>query len=370
MKKIFLLPFLILVFAFSAFGQSEIYGRVVEIVDGKTVVILVSTGSKFTAELQYLEVPESEQPLHQTVVDHLRQIALNQKIVFKAHRLVNTKTIGQLMVGGVDVSQQMIRDGAAWYNVEEQSGLDNERSAVYRQNEAQAKADKLGVWSIADLKPSWQIRAERAEIARQNERLAAEKAAKSAQEAAAAEAKNKKAASAARPKLNSEAKMWAAGDEAKMPANYQNVGGLLVGYNPQFKFGIVATPLVKFQLLDQGESHEVGVGAGYFYADSGAKGRESFYFVGIESESVNFNFLEANEMTVFADKQKINIGKAKRRGIERAGSVKESLSYQISPAILAKIVNAKNVEVKVGKYRGKPGDEILTMLRNLLNASA
>ncbi len=370
MKNIFRLLFLTVIFCLPAFAQSEIYGRVTDVVDGKTVVILVSTGSKFTAELQYLEVPETDQPLHQTVIDHLRQIALDQKIVFKAHRLIGTKTVGQLTVGGVDVSQQMIRDGAAWYNTEEQNGLDNERSVIYQQNETQAKADKLGVWSIADLKPSWQIRAERAEIARQNELIAAEKAAKLAQETAETEAKNKKAAVPARPKLNSEAKIWAANDEAKMPADFQNVGGLLVGYNPQFKFGVVATPLLKFQLLDQGESHEVGIGAGYFYADSDTKGRESFYFVGIESESVNFNFLEANEMTVFADKQKINIGKAKRRAVQREGSVKETLTYEISHTVLDKIVNAKNVEVKVGKYRGKPGDEILTMLRNLVNASA
>ena len=41
------------------YSQSTLAGRVVKVLDGKTVVIEISSG-KLTAELQYIEVPEPD----------------------------------------------------------------------------------------------------------------------------------------------------------------------------------------------------------------------------------------------------------------------------------------------------------------------
>ena len=80
----------------SAFAQREINGRVVEIIDGKTVVVEVGPNSKITAQLQFIEVPEADQPFYQTVKDHLEQLLLGQKIALKPQRLIKTQTIAQI----------------------------------------------------------------------------------------------------------------------------------------------------------------------------------------------------------------------------------------------------------------------------------
>ena len=52
---------LLLVLVCSCFSQRIYNGKVVDVLDAKTVVIETETG-KLTAEMQYIEVPDSEHP--------------------------------------------------------------------------------------------------------------------------------------------------------------------------------------------------------------------------------------------------------------------------------------------------------------------
>ncbi len=369
--KLFSLIILTLILFSAASAQTRIGGRVVEILDGKTVVIQTFNADKLTAELQYIEVPEAEQPLHKIAKDHLQALVLDKKIEFRARGFTSNKSVGQLFLNGVDVSQQMIRDGAAWYALPQKNAQDYNESVVYQNNEAQAKNDKLGVWSVAGLKPSWEIRAE----AEANRRKEEEKRAREAEDAA------KKATDTDAPKpkkkptvrqLNTESQMWAQTAETpfgKLPENVSTVGGLMVGYNPAIKFGFAATPLLKLDFADKDGSQALGIGIAYLYADSDQKGRESMYLVGIESESRDFKFLKFNDLTVTADNQKIVIGKALRSGRETDFGVKELLSYKITRAVFTKIANAKNLQFKVGNYSGKVPENIQSMLLNLRKVS-
>ncbi len=371
MKKINLifLAILTLISSNAAFAQTRVGGIVVEILDGKTVIIQTSNSSKLTAELQYIEVPEAAQPLHQIAKDHLQALVLDKKIEFRARGLSQTKTIGQLLLNGVDVSQQMIRDGAAWYAVLQKGAQDRSESVIYQNNEVQAKNEKIGVWSIADLKPSWEIRAEALENQRRQERIASEKAA--AEAGKMAESTSAKPKPVIRRQLNSESQLWAgsAQEFGKLPENVSNVGGLMVGYNPVSKIGVVGTPLLKIEIADKDGSQAVGIGIAYIYRDGAVKGRESFYLASIESETGDFKFLKFNDLTVTADNQKIVVGKAKRGARQNDFSVKEILVYDIKRSVLTKIANAKNVQLKVGNYSGKLSENIQTMLLNLLKIS-
>ena len=119
MKNIKLVFFFILtlIAVDAAFAQSRIGGRVVEIVDGRTVSIEMANGSRVTAQLQYIEVPETGQAFNQTAKEHLQVLVLDKKVEFRARGLMQTKTVGQLFLNAVDISQQMIRDGAAFWSL-------------------------------------------------------------------------------------------------------------------------------------------------------------------------------------------------------------------------------------------------------------
>lgn len=346
----------------AVFAQSRIGGRVVEIVDAKTIVIEMQNRSLFVAELQYIEVPEAGQPLHQIARDHLRDLVFDKIVEFKARRLTGNKTVGQLFLKDVDVSQQMIRDGAAWYAVPEKSGQDARESEVYESNQAQAKTEKRGVWSIENLKPSWEVRAEREENLRQQQRLAQQTALKTAGPAP------KRRAAAPRQLSNNNLGMWA--DVSSYTADQSvGAGGLEIKYDAAAKFGYVATTRAIIDLAVKNVSQKVDFRMAYFYQDTTA-GRHTFYLVGVLSEAEDWKFLRANSLTVVADNQKIVVGKAHRLYRRTPSSVQELLIYRISRNQIAKIARAKKLQATVGAYSGNLSDKLQAMLKNMLEASS
>ena len=367
--KTILLIVLSLITANAAFAQSRIGGKVIEIIDGKTAIVEMQNGSRLTAELQYIEVPESGQPFSEIAKQHLGALVLNQIIEFRARGFRPTVTVGQIFCKGVDISQQMIRDGAAWYAVPQKSGQDAAERENYQSQEAQAKSEKLGIWSIENLKPSWQIRAEAEENQRQQEKIAR----KAAEDAAlVAEIQQQQQKPPVKRQMSSEMQMLAMSADAavKMPANMKMVGGLMVGYEPSIKLGVVATPLMKMDVEDVNGKQAVSIQIAYLYFDGDEnKGRQSVYLVGVDSESKEFKFLKYNELVVTADNQKIVIGKAKRVARQNDYGVKEGLLYEIKKNVFTKIANAQNLDVKVGTYSRKLDGAVQLLLKNLLQSS-
>lgn len=169
MKKV-VLPICAIIFTFAAtsFGQARFAGKVLDVLDGRTLVIDSNAG-KIKAELQYIETPAAEQALHSVAREHLAKMAVGKIVEFQPVRILDGVTIGRVTMGGVDLSLQMIRDGAAWHEPVERSGQRPDEAQEYASNQESAKIEKRGVWSVAGLKTPWQIRAEKEEALRRAE---------------------------------------------------------------------------------------------------------------------------------------------------------------------------------------------------------
>lgn len=92
-----------------AIGQARFAGKVVDVLDGRTLIVETSAG-RITTQLQYIETPEPEQPLHKTVRDHLANLALGKVVEFRPLRLQNKITVGRVEIGGIDLGLQLIRN--------------------------------------------------------------------------------------------------------------------------------------------------------------------------------------------------------------------------------------------------------------------
>lgn len=349
--------------AVSAYPQQKLGGKVVEVIDGRTLKIeLFSSGTLF-AELQHVEVPEADQPLHQQAAEHLRKIALGKTVDFRPLRLIKARVIGKVTIGGVDLSQQMIRDGAAWYDAEK-TGQETGEVEIYRTVETQAKTEKRGVWSVAGLRPASQIRAEEANRLQQ-EKLAREEAAKIAYKQKM-QTPYKKPQPKKFVRYSSEDELWTPSDEYKLPSGIMNVGGLLVAQSPGGELGFVGTPPMKLQVTSNKKDLDLEIGIGYLYANEKDGGHKKMFLVSVESETNDFNFLKNNELLITAGKEKISVGKAKRTARKTDGGVKEILTYEIKRDVLEKIAKAGDVSFKVGAYSGKSGTDIPALLKNML----
>src|SRR5215204_6295995 len=102
MKKFFLLLVVTSIFGLTAPAQTSFAGQVVDVIDGRTVTVELSTG-RVVVELQYIEVPEPEQPLHLMVKDHLKNLLLGKTVELRVSGLSTTTITGRIFLNDVDV---------------------------------------------------------------------------------------------------------------------------------------------------------------------------------------------------------------------------------------------------------------------------
>jgi endonuclease YncB( thermonuclease family) len=165
-KKSLFVGFIFVIFSLkTAFSQGLINGTVVDVIDGRTLVVSNSVGNNINVRLRYLEIPEPEQQLSDVVKNHLKDLALGKKIAVTKVQIFSNYTLGVGMITeknvNFDLSQQMIRDGAGWFDVYDASIVTDQSTSDYQETEQLAKNEKRGVWGIAGMKTPWEFRNEK-----------------------------------------------------------------------------------------------------------------------------------------------------------------------------------------------------------------
>ncbi len=344
----FVLVSALLILASTAAAQMSIVGEVIDVIDGKTVVIAVATG-RITAELQYIDVPGANQPLGSTVKEHLSHLVLGKKVSYRALTLYADRTIGRLLVDDTDVGMQMLRDGAAWHVPANISNQEKAEFDSYAFTENGAKSEKRGVWSIPALRPARESRAE-------------------------------KQATITQPKLSFVAESTSTSTRSQAKRGYWSdknpalgdVGVLAHGYNAEAKSGYVGTSFlgVTEQNTDKAGDVRTAVDVTYFYKETGGDKRKGVFVVTLISESTRWRFLERNDLTIICGDKKTPIGKPKRVAESSGGVVREKLTYQIDRSAVDKIVNGDEVMLKVGDYLIVPAAGFQMLLYNMLQVAS
>ncbi|MEO6587797.1 MAG: thermonuclease family protein [Pyrinomonadaceae bacterium] len=373
--KAFSIIFIVLIFALSAFSQRRLSGKVLEVIDGKTAIVEVaSTGGKLSIVLQYVEIPEPEQPLHATVKDHLEKLILGKSVLLTAKGVVNTRTVTQLFVGGVDVSQQMIRDGAAWYSPTGAADKSNTHNEIYLSNEAQAKADKLGVWGVGGLKPAWEFRAAKAEREHAEEMAKFEEIKKRNEFQYVSKKKLPPP-----PAVFSNFEMWKSGRTAGMWDDIQlymadqqyNEKGLFIYKVPSYNISFIITKDAPVNLTNGDSRPKVVCGIAYVTGkQKDGKEEKEFFGMGCRAESDKQSFKESNQLTFTSDGKKLSFGKAIHLGIQTDKRFNEMMVYFLDRNAVTRIASANKVEIKIGSYSGAMSANFHSMIKNLVTESA
>src|SRR5687768_9725721 len=138
---------LIFVCSSIAVAQQNVTGQVVGVVDGSTVIIATSANYKFSVRLQFIDPPErgQDQALHDLVNNHLRSLTKDKTVTAQLRSVSQGLWTGRVLLNGVDLSMQMLRDGAAWYSVPEAEAQDKTERTDYLDVERKAKEEKRGV---------------------------------------------------------------------------------------------------------------------------------------------------------------------------------------------------------------------------------
>jgi endonuclease YncB( thermonuclease family) len=344
----------VLAFLTAAPAQGRMTGRAVAVTDGKTMVIDVD-GRTLTAVIQFIEVPEPEQPLHNVVRDHLAKLVVGRIVEFAPAGIQPGKTVGTISAGGSDIGRQLVRDGAAWHAPPDKSGQPRADAEAYRANEAAAKAEKRGVWGVAGMKPAWEFRAEKAELERQ-ELLLAE------------EAERKARVAEWLPKEAPRTVVKVRHEWADRNPQLNNVGALLHGYNAQRRTGYIATPFLPVEEPEHLKGRQNTAASFAYYYKEGDKTRDGVFVFHLESTSPAPRFQRASEVLVLINDEKLAVIKLKREESQDADRVRERISAEVSRSVLEKIVNGSGVVIRVGESNLTPTAGMHMLLYNLLQA--
>lgn len=364
MKKLLLPLFFLGLFAVGTQAQVRLAAKVVEVLDGRTLVLDTSAG-RMTARLQYIETPEPEQSLHITVRDHLSSLTSGRTIEFTPGRIVERITIGKAMLGGVDLSAQLIRDGAAWHEPAATSGQPSHEAAEYANNQELARTEKRGVWSVADLKTPWQIRAER-------------------QAALDLADRQRRAANPNKVGLSEFQTESRAGPDSQFQAVKNGDGqiglwadiftgrgnetyGLHTFADPQGRFTAVFSSPMFMEVSGAKEPFKIEYRLAYFIANVPNRIGSEWYTLYIRSMKDSYRFEKRrNNLVIITDKVRLSVGSPYTGATSNTGfGNHEFFFYKLSRAQVATLAKAGSAQFKIDGISGVAAREALNLFKEL-----
>jgi micrococcal nuclease len=169
MKRIIVCALLMVVTTLLGFHHdvqaASLFGKVVEVNDGDVITVF-SLNRPVRVRLLGVDAPEPGQPFADVAKQHLKDLVLDKLVTVEYSGLsANGSIVGRVTVEQVDICAQMIRDGAAWFDVHNNSRLTEMDRQVYSQSEVAARSEKRGLWQSADVVAPWEF--VRAQVARQ-----------------------------------------------------------------------------------------------------------------------------------------------------------------------------------------------------------
>ncbi len=151
---------------FAAHAYADILtGRVVKVADGDTVTVLDDSRQQHKIRLMGIDAPEKKMPYGNRSKQALSDMVFDRRVQVEYSKKDRYgRTLGKIIVDGVDANLAQIKAGMAWHYKQYQRDQSLADRAAYAQAEDEAKISKRGLWKDANPVPPWDWR--RAEKAR------------------------------------------------------------------------------------------------------------------------------------------------------------------------------------------------------------
>ncbi|HQS58342.1 MAG: nuclease [Gallionellales bacterium 35-53-114] len=138
---------------------STLEGRVVGVADGDTVTILDSSNTQFKIRLMGIDAPEKKQAFGNKSKQSLSDLVFNKQVMIEYSKKDKYgRTVGKILVEGVDANLEQVKAGMAWHYKQYQSEQAVADRRLYALAEEQARARKIGLWVDAEHMPPWDWR--------------------------------------------------------------------------------------------------------------------------------------------------------------------------------------------------------------------
>ena len=144
-------------------SQSEVFrGEVVRIADGDTITVLVNDGQKIKVRFGGIDTPEMDQPFGTEARDQLSRLIRGKSVICDCVKRDRYKRwVCKVLFDDLDVNWLLVRDGLAWWYRDYQKDQTQADRIRYKEAEALAKHQRIGLWADDAPLPPWEWRRQR-----------------------------------------------------------------------------------------------------------------------------------------------------------------------------------------------------------------
>jgi len=136
-----------------------IQGRVVSIADGDTVTVLDSANTQHKIRLMGIDAPEKKMPFGQRSKENLSDLVFNKQVSVEYSKQDRYgRTVGKILINGVDANLEQVKAGMAWHYKQYQREQSPDERVSYSDAEEQARAGRRGLWVDGEPTPPWDWR--------------------------------------------------------------------------------------------------------------------------------------------------------------------------------------------------------------------
>ncbi|HEX6650350.1 MAG TPA: thermonuclease family protein [Pyrinomonadaceae bacterium] len=140
-----------------AVSAASLFGRVIEI-NGGDVVTVFNLNRPVRVRLLGVDAPEMNQAFGEVARKHLSDLVYDKSVIVEYSGIgADSSLTGRVLLNNTDVGAQMIRDGAAWVDINSSSRLNASDREVYEQSEHAARGERRGLWQAENPVAPWEF---------------------------------------------------------------------------------------------------------------------------------------------------------------------------------------------------------------------
>jgi endonuclease YncB( thermonuclease family) len=130
---------------------------VVDVQSGN-VLVVSNTNRAIRVRLKSVVPPETGQPFSESARDHLKALVFDKTVTVEYTHLSEGYLEAKVLLNGIDIGSQMLRDGVVWYDHATDYELTENDRKLYAQCEQAARAEKRGLWQDESPLAPWDYR--------------------------------------------------------------------------------------------------------------------------------------------------------------------------------------------------------------------
>ncbi|HET6977979.1 MAG TPA: thermonuclease family protein [Pyrinomonadaceae bacterium] len=136
---------------------ASLFGKVIEVNSGDVITIF-NMNRPVRVKLLGVDAPEMNQAFGDVAKKHLSDLVFDKGVLIQYSGIgADSSLTGRVLLNDADIGAQMIRDGAAWFDVNNGDRLDADNRAVYQQSEFAARNERRGLWGQANPVAPWEF---------------------------------------------------------------------------------------------------------------------------------------------------------------------------------------------------------------------